>query len=151
MSSMETQQKVQVVVIKSSSPHKFPSDYEVLLLRTNKKRGNFWQNITGSVEENEQVNVGALRELQEETNFLQIENDNLISLDLLFEFTSKFQKKCQEHCFLYYQQGPMTISIDPHEHDDFNWKPVQGIEPHDYFFESNYECFKKAYEYLANK
>ena len=42
-----------------------------LLLKTNKKRGEFWQNVTGSVEEGESFEQGAIREVIEETGLVE--------------------------------------------------------------------------------
>ena len=42
-------EKVQVVIFQ-----KIGKSFDVLLLQTNKERGNFWQNITGGVEKSDQ-------------------------------------------------------------------------------------------------
>ncbi len=53
--------KVQVI------PYRSNGKVEILMLRTIPKRGEFWQCVTGKIEEGESDEEAALRELKEET------------------------------------------------------------------------------------
>jgi dATP pyrophosphohydrolase len=129
--------KVQVVIIDIS---RIP--FSLLLLKTNKKRGEFWQSVTGSVENEETYHQGALRELQEETG---IETDGLVDLDFNFEFMDRFQKQVKEQVYLcLLKKTPGEIKISPEEHTDYKWVKVNELSKEDFKFESNYHAFIKA-------
>ena len=55
--------KVQVVIFREDNEDVL----EFLLLKTNERRGLFWQNVTGSVDNGESYNDAAFREVAEET------------------------------------------------------------------------------------
>ncbi|MBF0363624.1 MAG: NUDIX domain-containing protein [Oligoflexia bacterium] len=107
--------KVQIIVA---------SKNKVLLLRTNKTRGGFWQNITGSVEKvDENLNQAAFREFSEETglvlssvsvstdpdsiNFKAKDNSGNITicgtlqkLPFIHNFVDQFNRSIEEHTYL---------------------------------------------------
>lgn len=131
--------KVQVVVLTKKSPT------EVLILQTNARRGSFWQNVTGSVEKNEDYLTAAKRELEEET---RIGNKQLLSfqaLDFDFRFTDQFKRKVKEECFLAIIEAPCDIVIDPSEHQAYQWKKVEDLSVHDFKYPSNFEALTKAF------
>lgn len=82
--------KVQVVIY-------HPKTEEFLILQTNERRGGFWQNVTGSVESNENILDAARRELIEETS---LEIDDIRILDIEFKFEDQWKRSVQEKCFL---------------------------------------------------
>ena len=97
---------------------------KVLLLQTNQKRGEFWQPVTGKVEEGENLVEAALREAIEETGFkLDAESHHPRSLDYDFEFDGKYGR-AHEHGF--YIEVPETWEpvLDPKEHQAFEWTTV---------------------------
>ena len=94
---------------------------EVLLLKTNEQRGGFWQPVTGSVEENENLEASALREAQEETGLHFSEAPQ----DLHYEF--KYEKDGQS-----FHEACFALSLSPKEkeaqypqlspeHQDHQW------------------------------
>src|SRR5690606_33811393 len=89
--------KAQVVV---AAVDKASQTQEFLLLQTNERRGSFWQNITGKVEENETYEEGALREAMEETGLLLEGIQEILSLGLCYEFTDQYKRKVVEETFL---------------------------------------------------
>ncbi|TDJ07420.1 MAG: NUDIX domain-containing protein [Deltaproteobacteria bacterium] len=129
--------KVQIVIIDCS--HKGP---KALLLQTNKKRGEFWQNVTGSVEGDETFFLGARRELEEETG---IKSSNLFDLNFNFKFKDRHGKEVVEQVFVaLLEHTPTKIKLDPHEHQDFKWKTLDAITADDFKFPTNFEAFVKA-------
>jgi len=93
---------------------------EYLLLKTNSKRGDFWQPVTGSVEAGETPEAAALRELTEETGLSP--HVELSSVLNAFEFESD-GKLFREYPFLA-KVDPASrekVRIDPKEHTEFKW------------------------------
>lgn len=74
-SGSEDKEKVQVWVYFQNPTNRV---FYFLLLRTRPERGDFWQPVTGHVEEDEELEVAALREAKEETqlNFLSERESN---------------------------------------------------------------------------
>ena len=129
--------KVQVVIIDCS--RKGP---KALLLQTNSKRGEFWQNVTGSVEGDETFFSGAQRELVEETG---IQTEDIFDLDLKFNFTDQYGKEVVEKAYVaLLKSTPTEITLDPHEHIDYKWKNLDAITTQDFKFPTNFEAFQKA-------
>ena len=139
--------KAQVVLAALDQPsHKF----QFLLLKTNDRRGGFWQNVTGKLEDNETFEEGGLREAIEETN-LNIESImDLLSLGLSYEFTDQRERKVREESFLIILDQKWDITIDPHEHQEYKWIGIDEIHPGIVKFESNYETLVKAQHLLKH-
>ncbi len=134
---MEIHKKVQIVIANKN---------EVLLFKTNKKRGSFWQNVTGSVEGEETFLAGAVREVAEETGLSKIE---FIELTPEFSFKDRWEKDVLEKTFLgLIKEDHPKIIIDPKEHDEFKWHPIVDIVSQNYFYSSNYATFIAAVEKL---
>lgn len=135
--------KIQVVImeIESVTPH-------VLLLRTNAERGNFWQNVTGSTEEEESFRIAAERELLEETGIIAAEE--LIDLEYCFQYVDQLRKtEVTEVVFLsLLRRRPSQIDLDQFEHDDYSWKPIDGVGADLYKYQSNYQAFLTAKKYI---
>lgn len=130
--------KVQVIVFRKAF-----SGIELLLLQTNERRGYFWQNITGSVDQGETYEKAALREFAEETG-VESRPEKLIKLDLVFNFKDRWGKQAVEKCFVFILNGRFDIIIDPDEHSDFRWIPLDQVQSEDYQYPSNYEAFQLA-------
>lgn len=143
----ERHHKVQVVIAAISHKNQF----DILLLQTNQKRGEFWQNVTGSVEKNETFEEAALREAIEETG-LEIESIvEMMDLDLSFHFTDRWERKVQEECFLFVLDSPWDVKIDPKEHQNFKWVPFETINQDSVKFPSNYEAIEKSLKLLRQR
>lgn len=97
---------------------------EVLFLQTNKQRGEFWQPVTGKVEQGETLVEAALREAIEETGFkLDVESHHPRSLDYDFEFDGKWGR-AHEHGFFIEVPEKWEPVLDPKEHQAYEWLTV---------------------------
>jgi 8-oxo-dGTP pyrophosphatase MutT (NUDIX family) len=124
--------------------------FEFLLLQTNQKRGSFWQNVTGKIEDDETFEEGGLREAIEETQ-LKIESIiDILNLGLRYEFTDQRSRKVTEECFLIILDSKWDVTIDPSEHQSFKWVSINDIQPGVVKFESNFECLIKSQSILRN-
>lgn len=122
--------------------------YEFLLLQTNEKRGSFWQNVTGKIEDGETFEEGGLREAIEETA-LSIESIiEITGLGLKFDFIDLRGRDVHEESFLVILDSKWKVKIDPHEHQDHKWVPLKDITRESVKFESNYEALKKSISIL---
>lgn len=92
-----------------------------LLLKTNKKRGEYWQNVTGSVEKSESYKEGALREAFEETGLLKKDILKTRNTELCFQFHDRWGRDVKEKTFLIEVSKKFKVEIDPSEHCDFKW------------------------------
>jgi len=101
-------------------------DHRVLLLHRRPERGNFWQPITGSMEDGESPLDTARREIIEETGH----HGEPEELDLLqsFMIESQFLESrypapiiASEKGFVAQLSSQLPIRIDADEHDDFGW------------------------------
>lgn len=139
--------KAQVVLAALDQPsHKF----QFLLLKTNERRGGFWQNVTGKLEDNETFEEGGLREAIEETA-LNIESImDILSLGLSYDFTDQRERKVHEESFLIILDQKWDVKIDPHEHQDFKWIGIDEIHPEIVKHESNYETLVKSQHLLKH-
>ena len=121
---MNKKRKVQVVVL-AQKPYSDEIS-KVLLLQTNKKRGGFWQNVTGSVEKYERFLKAALRELWEETGISAVNVHRIIDLKLEHTFLSRNGHPVQEKSFAVVVDE-RKISLDPKEHQHYKWLPIKSI------------------------
>ena len=141
--SVHMGKKVQVVVV-AEKPQR-----QVLLLQTNERRGCFWQNVTGSVEEGESFEDAAARELQEETQFKSVRE--IVALDLTFQFYHEGREiHYTERCFIALTASASPPTLDPKEHRDFTWLPIQEVALPRYGHASNFEAYEEAIQYLRS-
>jgi len=134
--------KVQVVIFycaKNNIKH-------FLLLKVNQKRGLFWQNVTGAVDEDEKYKHAALREAQEETSIKKINILSMIKTDLKFKFKSRWGKDVKEKVFIIQCKGPWEIEVDPSEHCDYKWVSQNDLYEDIVHYETNYIALQKAME-----
>ena len=136
--------KIQIVILLQTAENKLE---ELLLLKTNEKRGGFWQNITGKMEKGETPIEAAHRELFEET---ALHNRKLHDINYQFHF-AKGEKSFTEQVFLCLLNKKENIQIDPHEHNDLKWLKVDQIKDSDYGFSSSFEAFQRALFYAQEK
>ncbi|MGK0367930.1 MAG: 8-oxo-dGTP pyrophosphatase MutT (NUDIX family) [Thermoproteota archaeon] len=133
--------KVQTVIFA-----KHNNKYYGLLLQTNKLRKEFWQNVTGSVDLNEEIKDAALREAVEETGLSEEFILKFEQIDLNFQFLDQWDKNIEEFCFFILCSKQFTVKIDRSEHQDFKWEELSVINESSFKFESNFQAFEKAKE-----
>ena len=97
----------------------------MLILHTRPDRGNFWQPVTGHVEEGETFEAGARREAFEETG---IAIDAPITRLGSFEFDDRWGYRCTEEVFAMEAPADFEVQLEPQEHVAFEWCPLE-IEP----------------------
>lgn len=127
--------KVQVVIIEKSS-----AANKLIQFRVTAERGGFWQNITGSVEQNESFENAARRELYEECG---LNLGPLTDLHLEFSFKDRWGEEVQEKVFLALVTSPRLIRLSS-EHQEYRLLPLDKIRPDDFGYISSYEAFLKA-------
>ncbi len=136
--------KVQIVIFKSSdgSCQKIT---HVLLLKTNRQRGQFWQNVTGSVENDESFLASALREVQEETQ-LQINQEILKKIEVEYFFIDRKKRKVHEKVYTFITDQDQ-IRISEEEHTEYRWQAIDDINEQSYLYYTNYDAFSKALKF----
>ena len=145
MANKTKKAQVVVAVIDQSS-----QSFQFLLLQTNERRGSFWQNVTGKIEDNETFEEGGLREAIEETR-LSIESIvDILNLGLKYEFIDQRKRKVIEECFLIILDSKWNVIIDSSEHQSYKWVSLNDIRPGIVKFESNYECLMKSQNLLSH-
>jgi len=125
-------------------------NFQFLLLQTNERRGKFWQNVTGKVEENETFEEGGLREAIEETQLNLESIIDIIDLGLSFNFTDQRNRKVHEKCFLIILDDCWSVKLDPSEHLHFKWIKQDEVEDGVVKFRSNFETLVKAKSILRH-
>ena len=118
--------------------------FHFLLLQTNERRGLFWQNVTGKLEDSETFEEGGLREAIEETNLPIDKIVDIINLNLRFDFVDLRERNVHEESFLIILDGKWEVKLDSHEHSNFKWIPLNEIKEGIVKFESNYEVLQKS-------
>jgi lipoyl(octanoyl) transferase len=98
----------------------------ILLLHRKPERGNFWQPITGSIEEGELPRDTARRELAEETGHCG--EPEALNLEQSFMIESQFLASrypapivANEVAFTFELPHGATIRMDDDEHDQYGW------------------------------
>ncbi|HXH29493.1 MAG TPA: NUDIX domain-containing protein [Bacteriovoracaceae bacterium] len=138
--------KAQVVIVASDPEHQ---SFSFLLLKTNEKRGSFWQNVTGKLEDNETYEEGGLREAIEETNLKVEAIIDVLSLGLRYDFTDQRNRNVHEESFMIIMESKWEVKIDPHEHQDFKWVSIEDLRENVVKHNSNHETLKKAKSLLG--
>lgn len=121
-----------------------------LLLRRVMSHGEFWQSVTGSLEEGETHKQAAVREVREETGIVASEED-LIDLGLVntFEIAPEWRVKYapgvtqnEEVCFAL-MVDVREVTIDPIEHEAYAWVDYESAMSMLYW-ESNRRAFERT-------
>ena len=116
------------------------------MLKLNKKRGFFWQSVTGGVDDGEDFIQAALREAQEETQIKTDNIKNIIETNYEFSFTDQYENQVLEKVFIIEAKSSWCVVIDPHEHVEFKWVHEDNINEKSVKFESNFQAIKIALE-----
>ncbi|MES2528906.1 MAG: NUDIX domain-containing protein [Bdellovibrionota bacterium] len=120
-----------------------------LLMQTNKKRGQFWQNVTGKIDPGESYEEGALREVVEETALKPEWLIHFIDLKLSHEFIDQRNRDCHENCYLAIVDRLYKVKIDPHEHQDHKWE--KEISRDSVLHQGNFEALEKAIKLIQEE
>jgi 8-oxo-dGTP pyrophosphatase MutT (NUDIX family) len=104
------------------------SSIEVLLLRRAPGRilPGLWQCVSGSLEDDDRVAVGALRELREETGFGPDDIDAFYDLDLVNQFHEPSYDAVVTAAVFAVRLRRGAEPALSHEHDAARWLPVEA-------------------------
>lgn len=119
-----------------------------LLLQTNEERGSYWQNCTGKIEEDEDFQAGAIREVMEETGLTENNISEVIDLEIEHRFHDRWKRDVQERAYLIVVHQIWPVVIDPHEHQHFKWIEQQELHPACVKYPGNFEALHKASQKL---
>lgn len=139
--------KAQVVLV-ALDPERH--SFSFLLMKTNEKRGSFWQNVTGKIEDEETFEEGALREAMEETGFEVDLIVDIVDLNLAHEFTDERKRNVHEKSFLIILDQKWDIKLDPKEHGDFKWIDAEEIKPGIVKHDGNFEALDRALQLVKH-
>lgn len=139
--------KAQVVI--AAVDHE-QNSFSLLLLQTNQKRGEFWQNVTGKVDENETFEEGGLREAIEETHLKIEDMVEMLDLELTYNFIDARKRDVHEESFLLVFDKKWNVIIDPKEHQDFKWVNINDVTQDDVKHKSNFETIRKSQKLLKH-
>lgn len=140
MNSETLKKKVQVVII---------AEGDLLLFEFNNQIPNNYvgfQNITGSVENEESYYEAALRELEEEAGVAA----DVIDTELEFTFHDRWGKNCVEKVYLCHLDKKPEIVLSA-EHLNYKWVPAHQVQKTDYRFPTNFEAFLASKKIVAGK
>ncbi len=118
-----------------------------LLMQTNRKRGEFWQNVTGKIDKGESYEEGALREVIEETGLKPEWVIHFIDLKLSHEFIDQRDRDVHENSYLLIVDHLYKVKIDTHEHQDHRWE--KDISRASVMHAGNWEALEKARHVLS--
>lgn len=134
-----THKKVQIVALRKNK-----NSYNLLLLQTKSDRGEYWQNITGSLEGDESFEEGALRELKEETGL----SGSLHKLSLEYEFHDRWNRDVEEKVYFSLVEDGDVVLCEQ-EHQNYKWLAIDEVTRDDFGHTSNYEAFFEAVKCLS--
>lgn len=129
--------KVQVVLINQEAQKLF-------LFQVSLKRGSFWQNITGSVDNAEEIDDAAMRELTEESSLIA---NKLVRLPHYTEFRDRWNRDVQEYSYLALTDQERVVLSD--EHQSYKLVPLHEVNKEMFNYQSNYEAFLDAKRWLS--
>ena len=94
-------------------------EFKVLILKRTQERGNFWQPISGGIEEGENSYDTIKREVFEETGIQDIKN--VFDLDYSFTFKAPISRKwMRDICFAAEIDNLFDVILS-NEHDEYRW------------------------------
>ena len=144
--SNKTKKAQVVLAVLDAKNHSF----SFLLMQLIEKRGGFWQNVTGKIDEGESFDEGALREAEEESG-LKLENVvEMIDLKIEHHFIDFRNRDCRERAFLVVLNSFWDVKLDPKEHQNFKWVQMKDLRRDCVHYEGNFEAIAKSCEILKN-
>lgn len=143
-------QKIKKAQVVLAAFNETSHNFSFLLLQTNERRGSFWQNVTGKLEDNETFEEGGLREAIEETQLPLEAILDILNLELRYDFVDLRERQVHEESFLIVLNGKWNVKIDPHEHQSFRWIPINEITNGLVKFPSNFQCLEKSQQILKS-
>lgn len=118
----------------------------VLLLLTKPDRGEHWQNVTGTVDEGEELAEGARRELFEETGL----NIPVIPLTFTQTFWDRFDRHVKEEVYMaILHERPTEIKLCPKEHQAYQWVRFDDLKESHYGYDFHFRAAQHAKEQLC--
>jgi ADP-ribose pyrophosphatase YjhB (NUDIX family) len=142
---MEGRHRKVQVVLAARAPS---GEWGFLIFKTNKDRGRFWQNVTGSVEDGETYEEAALREAQEESGLMLENIVEIESLALVEKFVDRWKKKVEEHAYLIVLDEQWKPTLDLSEHEDWQWVPISELNPLSVEWSGNAQALLKSAQML---
>jgi 8-oxo-dGTP pyrophosphatase MutT (NUDIX family) len=118
---------------------------EALLLKVVKKRGATWQPVTGSVDEGEDFQEAAERELWEETG-LKLSAQ---AIPLEFQFGDRWGRDVVEKIYWVQTKGKPKIKIDPKEHTEAQWFSWDELQKESFAFPAHFKVFQEVLKLYA--
>jgi 8-oxo-dGTP pyrophosphatase MutT (NUDIX family) len=119
-------------------------EWRVLLLKTKPERGAFWQPVTGSIESNEAIHTGALREAIEETGLPPLRSIEPLGFE--FDFEGRWGPAHETAFFYETYRGCPKATLDAREHQTYRWATFD--EARDLL---HYEPNRQAFQTLLTK
>ena len=116
------------------------------MLKTNKARGEFWQNITGGVDDGELFIDAALRESIEETHVKKENLHTIKETPIYFSFVDRWKNKVQEQVFFLQTKKKWNVILDVNEHIDHKWISEDEYNPSNVKYETNDFAIQKLLE-----
>ncbi len=108
-----------------------PDDIEILLLRRSPGRilPGLWQCVSGSLEQDEAITAGALRELNEETGFGAAAIEGFFDLDQVNQFHEPSVRAIVTSAIFAVRVRPGGEPVLSNEHDAMRWVgPDEALE-----------------------
>ncbi|HEY8167534.1 MAG TPA: NUDIX domain-containing protein [Candidatus Limnocylindrales bacterium] len=115
-------------IFRATTPSRPDAALELLLLRRAPGRilAGLWQCVSGSLEADERIAHGALREVREETGFDSAEIENLYDLDLVNQFHEPSVDAVLLAAVFAVRVRPGAEPTLSHEHDDARWLTIDA-------------------------
>lgn len=131
---MRTNNQIEIIIFKKEG-----NNLLFLILKRSPENGEFWQPITGGVEENEKFKEAAIREVQEEVGITN--KYELIDIDYSFEFNENDVNHVEKVFGL--KISPNEKIILSEEHTEFKWVTGQVALAQFLKYPGNKEGFKR--------
>lgn len=140
MSAKDRVSQINCIVFKKED-----GEYKFLVLKRREDRGDFWQSVTGGVEEGENQIAALKRELKEETGIGEYQK--IINLKYSFSFSLPHLGELVENVYAVEVSPETEIFLSP-EHIEYRWvffeEALSLLK-----YEANKEGFRKIWKILG--